>query len=76
VTWADYKRMTLAEMYRRRWRVVLEVQTHHAVIQPGLEVRVVGKKGGLKVVGPECPHCRVSVVVRKVPPDRLEEIRE
>lgn len=74
MTGAEYTRMTLAQMQSRRWRTACEMRNGNMVVPAGTEVKIVGKRGGLDISGAACPHCGVSVFVRRVRPWNVEEV--
>ena len=74
MTEREYRRLTLAEMKRRRWRTVLPLESKLLALPEGAEVSITGKQKGLSIKSPACPHCGVSVSMMKVAPRYLEEI--
>lgn len=75
MTQAEYRKLTLAEMRERRYRTTRELTTRGGLtLAKGVEVRVVGKRGGLELATPRCSHCGVSFVIRKASPYWVEEI--
>jgi len=74
VNWAEYKRMTLEEMQKKRWRTTREMRNGYVTIPAGMEVRITYKRGGLNIEGEKCAHCGVSVHISKVNPTDLREI--
>lgn len=75
MTRREYLKMTLAEMKKRRWRTTRKLDSGAQSVPAGVEVSVTGKGGGLTINGPRCRCCRVSIYMRKVHHDDVEEIR-
>lgn len=70
-----YRRMTAAEMQRRRWRTTRILRNGNMTVPAGSQVRVVRKFNGLDIEADPCDHCGVAIRVRSVPFQDLEEIR-
>lgn len=72
MTWAEYKRTTLAVMRTKRWVTTAELVSGSMSVPAGTVVEIGNKSNGLTVVAPACPHCGVRVFMRKVCPSKLE----
>lgn len=74
MTNAEYKRLTLKQMQQRRWKTARAIGSGVMRIPEGVEVAIREKSGGLSIGSPACPHCGVSIHMRKVCPHDLREI--
>ena len=75
MTQRDYKRLTLVEMKKRRWRTVNVLRNGCMEIPAFVEVEIVGKGSGLRLAGPKCQKCGVRIFITKVGPWNVEEVR-
>lgn len=71
----EYKRLTLAEMQKRRWRTARQIcRNDGSTIPARVEVKIVEKQGGLTIRALPCPHCGVELGARKLAPEDVEEL--
>jgi hypothetical protein len=75
MTGTEYRRLTLAQMQTRSWRLAREIQNGYAAIAAGTAVEIIGKHGGLRLRTPRCPCCGVRLFITRVLPSDVEEIR-
>jgi hypothetical protein len=74
MTQKEYKRLTLAQMQKRRWRLARDVGNYAGTMRKGTEVIIDGKMNGLRVEGVVCAHCGLKLAVSHVDANAVEEI--
>lgn len=75
MNWNEYKRTPERLLKGRKAKLVASVQSRVAKLPKGAIVTIIGKRNGLDIESAPCPHCGVSVFMRKVLPTDVELLR-
>jgi hypothetical protein len=74
MTHEEYRRRPLRDLRMSKFVTTREINSGAQSVPVGTVVSVIGKANGLTISAEACPHCGVSVYMRKVSPHDLREI--